>query len=329
MQELVVGADQDGRKLIAFLRRLLPGVPLSGLHKMLRTGRVRLNGRRAKPNAVLRKGDRVSFAMREADFDAVRYRLPEAGAHPAVDVVHLSDDVLVVSKPRGVLTHPGAGGRGAGDTLVDRVQAWLEARGESLGTFRPVPVHRLDRGTSGLVVFARTAAAARALTAAFRAREARKEYLAAVRGHPGERVIDVPLARDEARRETRAAIDDNLPAGPHLPAGARRRAPSSFRPAVTRIVPLAVSDRASLLRVEPSTGRTHQIRVHLAYIGAPLWGDEKYGGPRFRNFRGFLLHAWRIEFPGYGTFVCPPPDDWRAPLAEIQISWPIANIESN
>ncbi|MBE3589665.1 MAG: RluA family pseudouridine synthase [Firmicutes bacterium] len=323
MPEWVVAADQDGRRLIAFLRRLLPGVPLSGLHKMLRTGRVRLNGRRVRPNAVLHAGDRLTLAMAPADFEAVRYRRPPSAAPAEVEVLHRAPDFLVVVKPRGLLTHPGAGGRER-DTLVDRVQAWLEALGEPPGTFRPAPVHRLDRGTSGLVVFARSASAAKALAAAFRDRAARKVYIAAVRGRPGARVIDAPLARDELRRATLAADAPPRREPPASPA----RAPRALA-AVTRVAPLAESARASLVRAEPATGRTHQIRAHLAHAGAPLWGDEKYGGPPFRRFRGYLLHAWQLELPGYGRFSCPPPKDWREPLAELGLPWPIPNIHEN
>jgi 23S rRNA pseudouridine1911/1915/1917 synthase len=213
------------------------------------------------------------------------------------------DDILAVAKPAGLVTHPAY--RHADGTLTDAVFAYA-AR---CGAHRPWLLHRLDRETSGVVLFARTEQARRSLVRQFQRREIVKRYLAIVNGRPGSGSgeIDAPLCRD---------VDD------------RRRVVVSpaGKPARTRYEVCATNDDFSLVIAEPLTGRTHQIRVHLASLGAPLAGDTVYGGATETTsaigIERTQLHAWELSFrhPATGSACAvraPIPDDMSATLAAL------------
>jgi 23S rRNA pseudouridine1911/1915/1917 synthase len=193
----------------------------------------------------------------------------------SVALVHVDDVLAVVEKPPGLVVHAAPGHRG--ETLVDVL-------GELLGggpdPVRPGIVHRLDRDTSGLMVVARTEEAHRALAAAIKAREVRREYLALVSGRPRSRsgTIDAPLGRDYRKPERRAVRGRGS-----------RDARTHFE-----VEQLAGAD--TLVRVRLETGRTHQIRAHFAAIGHPLVADPRYGGPERHGLRRQFLHSAKLGF---------------------------------
>ena len=282
------GTDDDGRRLETVVRRLLPEQPLAAVHKALRGGDIRLNGRRASA------GDRVSAGDVIAVWDALLAEAPvKVAAEPLPEdwVLYLGDDLAAVNKPSGLVTHRGTG---AGEAPLDeRVRAWLPASGLA---FRPGPLHRLDRETSGIVVFSRTLRGAQTFSEALRGRQVSKTYLAVLVGaldRPYE--ASEPLERDTRTRITRSA-------GGGLEAR-------------TRFVPLASAEGLTLARVELGTGRTHQIRAHARQAGHPLAGDRKYGGgatPEGLDVP-FLLHAWKLE-----CALLPP---LTAPLPQLREEW--------
>lgn len=210
-------------------------------------------------------------------------------------ILHEDANLLVAAKPAGLVTHPAY--KHPDGTLCDYVFARQAARGES----RPWLLHRLDRDTSGVVLFAKTPLARRALVRQFERRLVRKQYLALTYGAPDEPggVIDAALTRDPADRR-RVIID------------------CAGQPAQTRYRTLEVQGAYALLLAEPLTGRTHQIRAHLASIGAPVAGDTTYlpsESPGLFVAGRTLLHAWRLEilYPGSGeplALVAPIPDDF-------------------
>jgi 23S rRNA pseudouridine1911/1915/1917 synthase len=190
---------------------------------------------------------------------------------PMPPVLYEDNHLLAVNKPAGLVTHPTY--KHHDGTLTDAVFARQVARGEP----RPCLLHRLDRQTTGVVLFAKTAEARRPLVRQFERRTVRKQYLALAAGLPANLsgVVEAPLRRDPLDRRRVIVADDG-------------------EWAVTRYEVLALSDQHALVLAEPKTGRTHQIRAHLAHLGAPLAGDTTYGGEGTVATRA-MLHAWRVQ----------------------------------
>jgi 23S rRNA pseudouridine1911/1915/1917 synthase len=219
-------------------------------------------------------------------------------AEPALRVVHLDDALAVVDKPAGLVVHPAPSHRGP--TLVDELGELL---GGGADPERPGIVHRLDKGTSGLLVVARDDTAHAALQAQVREREVERVYLALAGGRLGSRTgtIDAPIGR-ASRQRTRMAVSG----------AASRQARTHFE--VLELLPLE-----SYLEARLETGRTHQIRAHFAAIGHPLTGDPTYGGAERYGLGRQFLHAHRLAFdhPRSGerlSFSSPLPDDLEAAL---------------
>ena len=271
---------------------LLSGLPRSQVNQLVDAGAVRLDGRpvatrsrRLVPGEVL-------------DVDVPAPVDPSLVADPSVEVpvVFVDDHLLVVDKPAGMVVHPGAGHQGG--TMVHGLLArHPELAGVGDDPSRPGVVHRLDAGTSGLLVLARTDAAFRSLVAQLAARSVERRYRALVHGRVAAPagVIDGPIGRDP-RDPTRKAV---------VAAG---------REARTRYAVLDRIEATSLLVCRLETGRTHQIRVHLAGIGHPLVGDVLYGGRTELGLDRPYLHAFQLAFshPATGervTFESPLPPD--------------------
>jgi 23S rRNA pseudouridine1911/1915/1917 synthase len=287
-REVVLGAADAGRRLDAVLAERWPDLSRSRLQSLLKAGHITVNGARAKPSRPTRAGDRVRATLSEP---APGRLVPEP---MDLRVVYEDEALLVVDKPAGMVVHPGAG-RSRG-TLASGLLHRLPSLAGVGGPDRPGIVHRLDRGTSGLLLVAKTETARRRLAAALARREVHRDYLAFVWGEPREREgrIEAPLGRDPRDRKRMAVV----------PGG---------RPAATRYRLVESFGWASLLECSLETGRTHQIRVHLRQIGHPVLGDETYGGGRTRVLnapraarrlareatRGLLrpaLHAFRLAF---------------------------------
>jgi 23S rRNA pseudouridine955/2504/2580 synthase len=283
---LEIGPDDAGQRVDRFLRKYLPRATLSLVFKLLRTKQVLVNGRKARPEDRLAEGDVVTHFLGDRTRDLRSGPAERKGtASPALEILHRDADVLAVNKPARLLVHEGD----AGDepTLIDAVlRAFPGRRGH---TFRPALAHRLDRDTSGVVLVGLTAPGLRGLEEALRRRKVRKTYLALVVGVPGppEGVIDAPLRRQDVPKGDRPKV---------FVGGARDpEAVTEYR---------VVGEGAGLALVEafPRTGRTHQIRVHLAHIGHPVLGDRTYGDRRrnaeARTRHGLwrqFLHASRVE----------------------------------
>jgi 23S rRNA pseudouridine1911/1915/1917 synthase len=270
------------------------GSSRADVQRAIASGAVTVDGQVRPKSFRLGGGERI---LVEHDEDA---RLRPEG--PPVPVRFEDDDVLVVAKPAGLITHPTE--RRRSGTLVNRLLGMEVALAPAGGPLRPGIVHRLDAGTSGLLVVAKTDAAYAALRDVFRRHAAERRYLALVRGSPEHEsfAVEAPLGR----RAARIVIDRSD----------GRAASTSF--AVRERLP-----RTALLEATPHTGRTHQIRVHLAAIGHPIVGDRPYGGggddaARLGLTRPFL-HAARLTFPHPSTGAIvdveePMPDDLRRAL---------------
>ncbi len=266
-----VPADSDGVRLDHFLVSVWAEQSRSKIQRLIKDGRVEVDGRAAKPNRPLKPGQNVSVDVPDLIEPA-----PKAEALP-LPIIYQDRDVIVVNKPAGMVVHPSAGH--ATGTLVNALLHHVEDLSGIGGEKRPGIVHRLDRGTSGLMVVAKHDAAHEELARQFHDREVEKEYVTLVWGTvvTGRR-IDAPIGRDPDNRKK-------------MSARARRS-----REAVTRIVRTEALGPLTLAQVAIYTGRTHQIRVHLSAIGHPIVGDPLYGGVH-RHVPGDLRPVTHLERP--------------------------------
>ncbi len=302
VQQLRVGPERDGQRVDNCLSALLKGVPRSLVYRLLRTGQVRVNGKRVKPDTRLAEGDLlrippVRTAQRETD-------APPPGQAGDLNrrVIFEDRHFLVIDKPSGVASHGGSGVRHGAIELMRaaRPREHLEL------------VHRLDRDTSGVLVMARSRAGLTGLQALIRDGAVTKQYLALLTGRPGKPRFDV-----------------NVPLRKFVRQGGERmvRVSPDGKPALTFFKQVERYRDACLMQVTLGTGRTHQIRVHAAHAGHPLAGDEKYGERetnrrlREQGLKRLFLHAARFDFEwgerSYG-FSAPLPDDLRAFVDVLQ-----------
>jgi 23S rRNA pseudouridine1911/1915/1917 synthase len=263
-------ADVDGERLDVFVARRVPALTRSRVQRLIADGAIEVDGERAKAGLRLAPGDRVSVVVPPP---APSHAEPEA---IPLDVIFEDADVLAVNKPPRMTVHPAAG-HTAG-TLVNAILAHCDDLSGIGGVMRPGIVHRLDRDTSGIILVAKNDAAHNALARQLKDRTIEKVYVALVEGtpKPAEGAIDAPIARDRAQRQRMAVV-------------------SGGREAVTAYRVVERFRGFSLLEARPKTGRTHQIRVHLAAIGHPIVGDRVYGKRSPFVDRQFL-HALRISF---------------------------------
>jgi 23S rRNA pseudouridine955/2504/2580 synthase len=276
---LEVDEDAAAQRIDNYLLRRLKGVPKSHVYRVLRSGQVRVNSARVRPDYRLQAGDRVRVPplRTAAQAPVPRATGPARAASRALPVVFEDDALLVIDKPAGVAVHGGSGiSFGAIETL----------RATRPGAKVLELAHRLDRDTSGLLMVAKKRRALVELHRMLREGEVRKIYVAIVKGRwrGGAREIREPLHKFVAAGgERRVAVRAHGVA------------------AATRVRPLALASDLSLLELELLTGRTHQIRVHLAHVGHPIVGDDKYGDFPFnremakRRIKRLCLHARRLE----------------------------------
>ena len=291
-------ADRAGERADAFLARSVPDLTRSAAQRLLEEGAVTVNGSAVKKNYKTTPGDQVVFTLPDPEpIDVQPQNIP-------LDVVFEDDDVIVVNKPVGMVVHPAPGHPDG--TLVN---ALLYHCGQSLsginGQLRPGIVHRIDRDTSGLIIAAKNDAAHLALAEQLQDHSLYREYEAVVVGNLREDqgTVNAPIARHPTDRKKMAVN--------HL----------NGRRAVTHWTVLARYPGYTHIQCRLETGRTHQIRVHMAALGHPVLGDPVYGGQRkgFPELAGQCLHARRLTFrhPRTGeqvTVSCPLPDYFQAVL---------------
>jgi 23S rRNA pseudouridine1911/1915/1917 synthase len=267
-------ADDAGNRLDRFLQEKLPQYSRSLLQEWIKAGRVAVNGRNERASYTIRGGETVAIEPQE------RTPLKAFAEDLPLEILYEDNDVIAVNKPAGMVVHAGAG-RHSG-TLVNALLHRFGGLSGVGGELRPGIVHRLDRGTSGVLLVARNDRAHRRLAEQFHSRTVEKVYIALVHGAVKQERgrIDKPIARDPVKRTKMTA---------RLASG--RNALTEYR-VIRRFA------KFTLLEVKIGTGRTHQIRVHLASIGHPVAGDNTYGAPaRDRLF----LHAQRISFDSPST----------------------------
>ena len=297
-EPLVFRLEQRAPRLDAYLAAAHPDISRSRWKQLIEDGQIARNGTPIrKPNTPLALGDELRCTLPEpTPVGLVAADIPLA-------ILYEDADLIVLNKPAGLVVHPAPGH--AADTLVNALLhhcADLQGIG---GELRPGIVHRLDKDTSGVLVVAKTEQAVANLVAQFSAHTVEKEYLALVWGTPKKSsgVVELPIGRHPVHRKKMAIV-------------------AQGRPALTRYETLAARPLAALLRVRIETGRTHQIRVHLAHLGHPVVGDTTYGRARHGlpadlEIPRQMLHAHRLKIahPRDGRpleFTAPPPADFLA-----------------
>ncbi len=286
------------KRLDVFLSEIQAEITRSYVKKLIETGQVAVNGAPAKAHYKLKEGDQVSMTVPDPEPLEVQ---PEA---IALNIVYEDDCLIVIDKPAGMVVHPAPGH--SGGTLVNALLHHCKDLAGIGGVERPGIVHRLDKDTSGLIAAAKTEACMQSLARQFKEREIHKVYLAFAKGAFASKggVIDAPIGRHKIHRKK---MSTRTPAG---------------REAETRYEVIRQLDGFAYVRLFPKTGRTHQLRVHLASVGHPILGDGLYGGtlgPGLPQIARQALHAHRLELthPGTGNLLqleSPLPADMRALL---------------
>ena len=292
----VADACQHGLRLDKALVQMAPEFSRSHLQQLIATGHVRVDGETAtQASRKLRVGQRLELELIPSDES--RAYAPQA---LAIDAVFEDPHLLVLNKPAGLVVHP-APGNWSG-TLLNGL---LDRYAASAALPRAGIVHRLDKDTSGLMVVGKTLAAVTALSRAIAAREVHREYMALAHGCFSEprRTVEAPIGRDPVSRVRMAVV-------------------AGGRPARTDIAQVACRDGCCAVRCTLHTGRTHQIRVHMAWCGHPLVADSTYRGAAALGMARQALHAaqLRLRHPASGeplAFCCPPPADFERAWASV------------
>lgn len=287
MLKKTISSLEAHQRVDKYLRKYLSQAPLSFIYKLFRKKDVKINGHWVKENYVLNEGEELVVYVTDEqleEFNQPRKVEKVSLNHP---IIYEDENILVINKPRGLLVHGDKDEQRV--TLANEVLNYLYFKGEydpkENQAFRPAPAHRLDRNTSGLVLFAKNLESLQILEDLFKDKEEiDKIYLALVKGHLDEvMMIDAPLLKDEKTGLVKIS--------------------KQGKSALTRVEPYKYYDDLSLVKVQIFTGRTHQIRVHLASKGFPVVGDSKYGdfqlNKEFKDLYKFdnqFLHAYQIRF---------------------------------
>lgn len=281
--KLYVSAETAGARIDKWLSENIDDLSRSSVQKLLKEDNILINSQPVNKNYKLRTNDVIDINIPDPEvLDVVPQDIP-------IDIVYEDDDLIVVNKPKGMVVHPAAGNPDG--TLVNALLFHCKGRLSSInGVIRPGIVHRIDKFTSGLLIVAKTDKAHTHLAEQIKDHSFTREYFGVVCGcmseSDEENTINAPIGRHKLNRKKMAVTDSNS------------------KNAVTHYKVLETFDKHSLLKFTLETGRTHQIRVHMSYIGHPILGDDVYG-KAFKGIEGQCLHAKKIGFihPSSGEYM--------------------------
>ena len=288
MRSLKIGRNDAGQRLDKFLGKAVKGLPQSLMYKFIRTKKIKVNGKRTVQNYFLEEGDEIQLYIKDEFFGS-----PEADTSaltrikPKLDIVYEDDNIMLLNKRPGVLVHEDSDAKD--NTLIMHVKAYLISKGEydpeSENSFAPALCNRIDRNTGGIVIAAKNAEALRVMNEKIRENQIDKYYLCLVHGRLSKK-------QDTMRAWLKKDSAANM-------VSVRDRKFEGSKEIITAYRVLEERGSVSLVEVELITGRTHQIRAHMAHIGHPLVGDGKYGINREEKRRGYkyqALYSYKLRF---------------------------------
>lgn len=287
MKSFTVGKNDAGLRLDKFVTRTAPLLPATLLYKYIRLKRIKVDGKRAEINTRLALDSVVEMYINDEFFEPKSPKYDFMSAAKSLDIVYEDENLLLADKQQGLLVHPDE--NEYNDTLIARIQRYLYEKGEynpeAENSFRPALANRIDRNTGGIVIAAKNAEALRILCDKIKSREIDKMYLTVVHGKPpkNEDILEGYLEKNEDRRQVYI----------------KNKMTEDTKTVRTKYSVLASKNGLSLLKIQLLTGRTHQIRAHLASIGCPLLGDGKYGVNKKDKAMGFkcqALYSYKLKF---------------------------------
>lgn len=265
MKQFTINKNDSGQRVDKFLQKAVPLLPQNLMYKYLRTKRIKLNRKKCEISTRLSEGDVLELYINDEFFEPKRGAEDFMSAPADIDIVYEDENIMLVDKKNGLVVHEDD--EGSSDTLINRIKHYLYDKGEydpsSENSFAPSLCNRLDRNTGGIVIAAKNAESLRILNQKIKDRELEKKYLCICLGQPPKKEDTLTAYLFKDSKSNTVTVSD--------------KKTSQNRTIITKYRVLKTNGRLSLLEVELMTGRTHQIRAHLAYIGCPLLGDGKYG----------------------------------------------------
>ena len=332
MREIVIEKNEAGQRLDKFLAKYMNEAAKSFFYKMMRKKNITLNGKKCEGNEKLAEGDVVKLFLAEDTIEKFSSVQVQEVKKVDLDILYEDDEIILLNKPAGMLSQKA---KETDESLVEYLIDYLLGSGKltesGLRAFRPSVCNRLDRNTSGIVAAGKSLAGLQMLSGVFKDRSIHKYYQCLVSGEIRDvKTVDGWLLKDEKKNQVRILTDVEAK---RFGGKGGDEEPKRIR---TKYEPIATDGRFTLLRVTLLTGRSHQIRAHLASLGHPIVGDSKYGGvskvnPSGRTVKYQLLHSYRLEFPKLAepfaylsgrVFEAPLPGYFGSVLKETGIRLP-------
>ncbi len=290
MKTMIIGPNDAGQRLDKFISKALADLPASLMYKQIRTKKIKVNRKRASPSQKLIEGDVIQLFISDEFFKENRADEPFMKLTPHIDVIYEDENIILCDKRAGMLVHPDESEQT--NTLISHIKAHLYRKGEydpkAENSFSPALCNRIDRNTAGIVIAAKNAESLRVINEKIKSREIKKSYLCAAHGHfeKDRDILSAYLIKDEKTNKVKIY---KVPP----------RNGEDVKKVVTEYRVLAEKNDLSLIEVNLITGRTHQIRAHLAFEGHPLLGDGKYGinkEDRQKGYKHQALYSYKLTF---------------------------------
>lgn len=282
MKSFTISKNDSGQRVDKFILKTFPKLPKSLMFKEIRKKNIKVNRKRTEPSAVLNEGDIIELYLKDDVLQEKAKHYDFTGASKKLDIIYEDENIILIDKKVGVLCHPD--GNEYVDTLISRIKRYLyeknEWNPEDSSTFSPSLANRIDRNTGGIVIAAKNAESLRILNEKIKARDIEKYYLTVVHGKMEKKSETLTAYLTKDTRKNKVTVSD--------------KETENAKKIVTKYTVLDYQNGSSLLEIDLKTGRTHQIRAHMAYIGHPLLNDGKYGKEQGRYRQA--LYSYRLIF---------------------------------